>query len=159
MVAVSAADPKRNIWLGYFGESWVDVVCRAAWCSSAKAEPDMYDQDRLITHPSGEVIRVQIKTTEHPTSTNAGFTYQLDGEAYDRLRLTNSLGYLFLVVMQPASSTWIRHFKRGSVTRAAGYWALLSGQPAVTTASVSVLLPFANLLRCETLRELFEAEE
>ena len=64
--------------------------------------------------------------------------------------------YLALVVMSSAHPKWTRHFRRGSVVAAGIFWVCLAGLPASdNTTSVTLSLPFVNMLTPEKLLGLF----
>lgn len=144
-----------NSWLGNFGERWVQTICTAAACPSAKVDPDQVGTDIYVHNHSHETIRVQIKTTEHPHVVGAAYSFQLDAATYNRLRTGNAPGFLVLVVLGSPHPRWTGHCQKGSIVRAGAYWTRLDGRPAITAASVAVSLPFANLLTPSTLIGLF----
>lgn len=153
---VSWSQPVKDTWLGLFGEQWVDMLCCETGLACSHPRPDRTKTDTYIEDDAGEVIRAQIKTTEHPTTTKAGYSFSLEVEAYDRLRAGSSLGYLLLIVVHDLHPKWVRHFPgKGSVVKVSGYWARLTDLPDVTTQSVTVSLPFENVLVPESVRGLF----
>ena len=156
MQAFSLPIGDENTWLGAFGERWFRTICDAAACPAGKLAPDVVGTDFVVHDRGHETIRVQVKTTEHPTTSGDAYTHSLDIATYDRLRVGGTRGYLALVVMNSAHPRWTRHFRRGSVVAAGVYWACLAGEPETTnTTSITVSLPFANMLTPEKLLGLF----
>lgn len=151
----------KNIWLGAFGERWVDLLCSETGLICApRPDPDIGGSDRYIENQDiGEIIRAQVKTTEYPSRTAAGYSFPLDVRTYHRLRTGNTRGYLFLIVLHQLHPGWVRHFPgRGSLTRASGFWAKITGMPDVATQTVTVSLPDVNVLVPDTLAALMNCD-
>lgn len=151
---------KENTFLGSFGENWFQTVCVAAGCSAAKPSPDVVGADFLVHDQGCELIRVQVKTTENPTVVDGTFRYPLDVHVYDRLREGTTAGYLVLVVVSAPHPKWTRHFHRGSVVAAGIYWVCVASCPeTLNTDSITMSLPFVNMLTPARLQSLFPGGE
>lgn len=121
--------------------------------------PDVVGVD-FDVHHGYELIRVQVKTTENPNVVNNTFRFQLDIASYNRLREGGTAGFLVLVVVRVAHPKWTRHFRRGSVVAASIYWVCLAGLPATTNSTtVTLILPFENMLTPERLQGLFPVDD
>ena len=146
----------EHTWLGSFGERWFSTICDVAACPTAKPYPDVVGTDFFVHDHHHETIRVQVKTTEHATTIADGYSWPLEVAAYNRLREGNTPSYLALVVLNDLHPQWTRHYQQATVVGGAVFWAPLTGLPATTnTSSVSVSLPYANLLTPEGLLGLF----
>jgi hypothetical protein len=153
-VVLPAGD--ENTWLGAFGEVWFRTVCTVAACPAAKPDPDVVDCDFFVHDQSQETARVQVKSTMSPRITRAGYSFDLPIKTYDRLRVGNTRGYLALVVVHKAHPRWTGHVRMGSMVRATGYYAELTGLPAKPgQQTVSVSLPLANMLTPASVLGLF----
>lgn len=107
-----------------------------------------------------ELIRVQVKTTEHPKVVDNTFRFRLDIASYDSLREGLTAGYLVLIVVRVAHPKWTRHFRRGTVVAASIHWVCLAGLPASTNSTkVTLILPFGNMLTPERLQSLFPEDD
>ena len=146
----------ESTWLGLFGENWFRMICTAAGCPTSRAEPDTVGSDFIVHDHGHELIRAQVKTTEHAKATGGGYSQDLDVATYDRLRQGTTRGYLILVVVHSRHPRWTRHYRRGGLVASSVHWLDLSGRPATSNStSVTLSLPFANMLTPELLLGLF----
>jgi hypothetical protein len=158
-----AAAGEMNIWRGAFGEAWVATVCRAA--KLVPWEPplglDLEFVDLMVRDPVlGEQLMLQIKTTESPGQTAAGYTFDLEVPAYNALRSGSSRGFLVLVVAHDPQPAWTAAAAEGSAVRATAYIKELTGQPPTTnTSTVTVTFPPDTMLTQAHLAALLEEDE
>ena len=144
-------------WLGTFGEAWFRALCVAAGCTPARPSPDVLGTDFLVQDKAGEVIRVQVKTTEHPTVVNQTFRFDLDVAVYDRLRrVTGTKAYLCLVVVRAPHPRWTGHCRLGSVVRASAFVLEVSNMPVTNNrAKVRLSLPFGSMISPVGIQGMF----
>lgn len=147
-------------WLGAFGEQWFGAICLAARCDPRKATVDVTGDDYTVHDPSSEIIRVQIKTTEHPSWSNGALSYPIDVSTYNKLRTGSTPGYLVVLVAHRPLEDVTRHLHIATIVRVAAYWFCLQGMPPTpNTATVTVSLPRGNILTPAQLTGLFPREE
>jgi hypothetical protein len=116
----------------------------------------VFGTDVLVQNQYGEVIRVQVKTTEHPSASQGAFRYPLEVDTFDQLRVGTTPAYLVLVVVHQPHPKWTGHCAAGSMVRATAYWTPLWGLPATTNTSTrTVSLPFENMVTPASLLGLF----
>ena len=87
----------------------------------------MRSTDVIVESVDGELVRVQVKTTESPHYHDGSLKYALDVAAYNRLREGGSPGYLVVVVVHRQHPQWTEHFPTGAVVRASAYSLRLAG--------------------------------
>ena len=144
--------------MGEFGEQWFSALCVAARCDPSKTVVDVGGHDFVVCDSNHEVIRVQVKTTESPSWTATGLSFDLDVATYNKLRTGSTPGYLVTIVLHCTLAAVTRHFGRGTVVRATGYWLSLAGRAETTnTSTITLSLPRANMLTSEQLIGLFPA--
>ena len=147
----------ETTWLGTFGERWVQTICTVAGCATSHAYPDVFGTDLMVLNNDGDIIRVQVKTTEASVYQSGDVHYPLDVDSYNRLREGSTLGYLIVVSVHVPHPGWTRHFRRGSSVRATARWRSLSPlQDTDNVTTVTVILPAGNILTPASLLELFE---
>lgn len=146
-----------NIWLGTFGERWIQTICTVAGCTANKQGPDVFGADLLVSNADGEVIRMQVKTRQASPPSLSTLTYSLDVATYDRLRQVGSTpAYLIVVTVTRAHPDWTRQFQRVSSVRAVAHWYRITGLPGThNTSSVTVSIPSTNCLTPSALVRLF----
>jgi hypothetical protein len=160
MTTLALPTTEYEIWLGEFGERWLHTLCVVAGCRAGKLEPDTGKDDRTISNREGEVIRVQVKTTEHPIVTGGEYKYDLGVDAIEMLRTGTTPGFLVLIVVHKTHPEWVRSYSSGSVIHASAYWQRIAGMSAPTNAATQrVSLPRANLLTTVSLLSLFPGGE
>ena len=146
----------ENTWLGAFGESWFHALCMVAGCPAPTPKPDAVGTDFFVADHGSETIRVQVKTTESPRIVGSQLSFPLDVPTYNRLRVGSTLGYLVVVVMHEPHPRWTGHSGRGSIVRATGYVALLSGMGGTrNTSSITIRLRLSDILTPVRLMSLF----
>jgi len=156
MAAITLPAGEEQIWLGTFGERWFLTVCSVAGCATARPEPDRTGADFVVHDHGHETIRVQVKTTTSAHLVAGAFRFPLDVRTYDYLRQGSTPGFLALIVVSAAHPRWTGFCQRGSIVRAAMYWAPLAGLPATANEhSISLSLPLSNMLTPEALLGLF----
>ena len=147
---------KKNVWLGTFGERWVQTMCAVAGCAAAKPEPDMFGDDLIVRNAEGEVIRVQVKTTEAVVPAAGTLPFALDVATYDKLRQGSTLAYLVVVTVIRRHPDWTRHYAQIASVRAVAHWLRLTGLPATAnTTTICLSIPTGNILTPATLASLF----
>jgi hypothetical protein len=154
----NAALGTQNRFQGVFGEALVATLAAAAGLSCSKPDPDI-GFDRHVESPSGELIRLQIKTTTaEPVITDGSLRYDLDVDAYNRLRQEMTVpGYLVLVEVRPKQREWVAAMDWGFILRRKAHYVSLLGCEATTnTSTVRVSLPLGNMLTPATLASLME---
>lgn len=145
-------------WLGHYGEHYVDMVALAAGVVPATPRPDVVGVDRLYEDSrTGEIIRVQVKTTESPRRVVSGdFVYDLDVETFRKLRKGTTPAYLALVVLRRPHPHWSAHLLQGALIRASCFTASITAMEETgNERTVSVSLPLRSLLRPGSLLNLF----
>lgn len=134
-------------FLGTFGESWFRSVALVAGCEPATGHPDVSGADFLLTDPrTSEVIRVQVKTTEHPERTASGYRFDLDVSTHNKLSAGATHGYLALVVVHQLHPHWTAHLRGSSVVQASCFLSESLGPPSGNKSTVGVSLPISRLL-------------
>jgi hypothetical protein len=148
-------------WLGQYGETYVDTIALAAGVTPATPRPDVVGIDRLFVDPrSGEIIRIQVKTTESPRRVASGdYAFDLDVPTFRKLRMGPTRAFLALVVLRDPHPRWSAHLRRGTLIRASCFTASITAMEETTNeGTVSVSLPLGNLLTPGSLLGLFTPE-
>jgi len=146
-----------NQFRGDFGEAWVEAVCLAGGYVPDRQDHDRHGFDLTIIDDASEMVRVQVKTTEHPVISGAHLKLDLDVRTYDKLREGTTAGLLIVVVISREYPNWIRQGLRRALVRVEGYWLSLAGRPATSnTTTIAVELPLQNRFQPETVGRLFE---
>lgn len=106
-------------------------------------------------------LKVQLKATiAEPTDHGTHLSYTLKKiEQYNDLRAKNAYAAprILVVLFLPNSSTkWMTSTTKQLAIRRAAYWVSFVGAEAVSTSSVTVHVPKANLLTPNALRALFK---
>ena len=122
-------------WIGSFGEQWFGTMCTVSRCIHSKPNQDTAGFDFLVTDQRSETILVQVKATEQPQWRDGSLAFDLDVATYDKLRQGTTPGFLVVVVLHRRLEVIARHFGRGVVVRASGYWLRLGGLPPTNNAS------------------------
>lgn len=141
---------------GYFGEKVVQTLAAAAGMSCAIPDIDV-GTDLKIEDPDGEEARIQVKTTRVELPVIDGdVRFKLDIPTYDWLRKTTTVPR-FLVVMEvrPFRRDWIARMEFGFIVRRRAWYVSLRGDPATENEdSVTVRLPFGNMVTTATLTRM-----
>lgn len=149
----------HNDWLGLFGQTWVEGLCASAGVEPSVPRIEQAGADLTLTDPrSGEVVKVQIKTTSSPTRVRSGdYRFSLDVEAYRRLRTTLTPSFLVLVVLHKPHPAWVTYDHEQSLVHGASYVASIDEvpEPPDGQQTVTVSLPLSNLLTPTRLLQLF----
>ena len=152
----------HNDWLGLFGQTWVEGMCASAGIEPSVPRIEQTGTDLTLTDPrSGEVVKVQIKTTSSPTRVASGdYRFNLDMATFRRLRATSTPSYLLLVVLHAPHPGSVDFSHEQSLVHGATYAASIDDipEPAEEQQTVTVSLPLGNLLTPEGLLELFPGQ-
>ncbi len=153
-----AALGKKNRAQGGYTEALVGTCGAAAGLTCYKPDSDL-GFDRILESPSGEAIRLQIKSTASElTVVKNDLRYELDIDAYDRLRKPLTIrSYLILVEVRKHQRDWGVAMDWGYIfRRRAHYLSLRGSAPTNNTTSVTVSIPLANVVTPSTLASLVD---
>jgi hypothetical protein len=153
-----AALGEQNRIQGGFAEAVVGAIAAAAGLSCYKPDLDL-GFDRILESPSGEIIRLQIKSTSSQLNAVKGnLRYDLDVEAYERLRkLMTVRSYLVLVEVRSQRREWVVAMDWGFIVRRrAHYLSLRGGDPTTNKSTVTVSVPVENRVTPSSLADLME---
>lgn len=157
--APTLPEHSHNDWLGLFGQTWVEGICASAGVEPSVPRIEQSGSDLTLTDPrSGEVVKVQIKTTSSPTRVASGdYRFSLDVATYRRLRATTTPSYLVLVVLHKPHPGWVDYEHDRSLVHGASYVTAIDevAEPRDGQQTVTVSLPLGNLLTPERLLGLF----
>lgn len=160
VMAEAAAD--ESGWLnrqqGFFGEEMVATLAVAGGLSFSTPRLDL-GFDINLESESGEIARLQVKATRTTlTAVGESLRYELEVEAYERLRLEYSFPTFLIVVQVPENrSGWVScSADEFTVRHRAHYVSLLGQPPTANTSTVTVSLPLANMVSPEVLRAMVE---
>jgi len=145
-----------NQFRGDFGEVWVEAVCLAGGFTPNRSSRDRRGQDFFVQDSTSELVRVQVKSTEHPNYTGTNLSVDLDVQTYDRLRQGSTPGILIQVAISNEYPNWLYQGRCKALIRAHAYWISLQGMQATNnTETITIHVPLANSFRPETVRNLF----
>jgi len=150
------APGELNQFRGDFGEARVEAVCLAGGYTPDRQDHDRRGFDLTIADAASEMVRVQVKTTEHPDIRDEHLTLDLEIGTYNKLREGTTAGFVIAIVLGREYPYWIRQGIARALVRVDGYWLNLAGQPPTpNTSSISVKLPLENRFQPETVGRLF----
>lgn len=140
---------------GYFGEKLIAALAAAAGLSVSTPELDLgFD---LNLESAGDIVRLQVKSSRTPlTVADDNLRYDLDVEAYNRLRTEYTVAtYLVVVQVPDTRSEWVSCASDDIAIRRCAHYASLLGQPPTENAnSITVSLPLVNMVTPTTLRAM-----
>jgi hypothetical protein len=143
---------------GFFGEQLVATLAAAGGLSISDPRLDL-GFDVNLESPEGEIARLQVKTTRQQlTISGDDLRYDLEVEAYNRLRKTYSFPtYLVVVEVPDHRHNWVSCADDAFKVRRRAHYASLLDEPETTnTSSIAVSLPLVNMVTPEVLRAMVE---
>jgi hypothetical protein len=155
------ADGHLSVSRGAFGEAWVSTMLVAAGLHPNQPKPglDVDSYDYLAFDPvQCEPFRIQLKTTESPRITRAGYAHSLATDTFHQLRTGSSPSFLFLLVIHRERAHWTGGFRIAAAVRATCYFANLRliRAPAGDQDSITITLPHGAIVTQQSLRSIVE---
>jgi len=144
---------------GGFGEVWIDVLAAAAGLNCYHPPRLDLGFDRMIEDRDGEAARLQVKTTSDLLDVaKGGLRYDLDVDAYDRLRKPMTIpSYLVVVQTRAAQREWVASMEWGTILRRSAHYVSLQGAGPTTNASkIRVSVPLGNMVTPRALHDMVE---
>lgn len=145
-----------------FGVVYLRAIAALAGYGASIPESDFDSVDLSLSSRQGKRFGLdfQVKCTEQVTSHGDNFAFELPKKNYDDLRVdTVNPRLLFVLIVPEETSSWLRQNQRRMNLRRCGYWKSLKGSETLpNTTSVTVRVPYANLLTPETLHRLMTRE-
>lgn len=158
MNASHANQGAQNRRQGAYGEALVGAVAAAAGLACYEPSNDL-GFDRILEAESGELVRLQIKTTFSSLAVVGGdLRYPLDVQAYERLRKPYTVRtYLVVVRVRATEKEWTATMDWGFVFRRDAYFVSLTGAaPTANVTEVTVSLPLSNMVSAVSLAKLVD---
>lgn len=151
--------------MALFSEAYATAI--AAVCGyeirSTRLDDDSIDVDLRSKQPGRPRLEIQLKATStvlDTRSTTQSFPFRLSAKNYNDLRLPIDAiivpRMLVVVLMPDELGQWLEHGDRHLLLRHDSYFLNLRNQPAITTKTCTVQMPWGNHLTVESLRNLMD---
>jgi hypothetical protein len=145
-----------------FGVTYLRALAAVAGYGASVPESDFDSVDLALSSRQGKRFGLdfQVKCTADITPYEDNFAFELKKKNYDNLRVdTVNPRLLFVVIVPEETSAWLRQNEKRMNLRRCGYWTSLRGSEALPNiSSVTVRVPYTNLLTPETLQRLMTRE-
>jgi Domain of unknown function (DUF4365) len=147
---------RRNRAQGAFGEASVGVLAAAAGLSYGSLNPDPGYDLTIVDRDSGESIMLQVKTESSPRFVDGVLKYDLDVDAYNRLRKQVTIRtYLVVMDVRRHQHEWVACMEWAYLLRHRAYYCSLQGYPE-TSNTDTVAVPVPHVLTPAALTTMIE---
>jgi hypothetical protein len=154
---LSSSDQKERLSLAY-----VSALAAGAGFTYSLRDLDR-DSIDITVHSrtsSFAAVAFQLKATSSPNWSADGLRFQLGAKNFNELQTTRQTPALLAVMVLPSDDQkWLTVTEKQLVLRRCVWWISLRGAGPTNQGSMQVVLPKANLLTVEALRELIAKSE